>query len=94
LIDRKKLSDNEIESKLKELKNWKMENGKLYKYFEFKNFTQAFGFITRIALESEKIDHHPELFNVYNRVRVYLSTHSVNGLSEYDFLLARKIDEL
>jgi 4a-hydroxytetrahydrobiopterin dehydratase len=94
LIDRKKLSDNEIESKLKELKNWKMENGKLYKYFEFKNFTQAFGFITRIALESEKIDHHPELFNVYNKVRVYLSTHSVNGLSEYDFLLARKIDEL
>ena len=88
LIDRKKLSDSEIENKLKELKDWKIENGKLCKFFEFKNFTQAFGFITKIALEAEKIDHHPELFNVYNKVRVYLSTHSINGLSEYDFLLA------
>jgi 4a-hydroxytetrahydrobiopterin dehydratase len=94
LINRKKLSDNEIEVKLKEIKDWKVENGKLYKSFEFKNFTQAFGFITKIALESEKIDHHPELFNVYNRVRVYLSTHAINGLSEYDFMLAKKIDEL
>ncbi len=89
-----KLSDNEIERKLKEIKGWKIENGKLCKSFEFKNFTQAFGFITKIALESEKIDHHPELFNVYNKIKVYLSTHKVNGLSEYDFVLARKIDEL
>jgi 4a-hydroxytetrahydrobiopterin dehydratase len=94
LINREKLSDNEIEVKLKEIKDWKIENGKLCKSFEFKNFTQAFGFITKIALESEKVDHHPELFNVYNKVRVYLSTHTINGLSEYDFVLAKKIDEL
>ena len=94
MINREKLSDNEIEVKLKEIKDWKIENGKLCKCSEFKNFTQASGFITKIAIESEKVDHHPELFNVYNKVRVYLSTHTINGLSEYDFVLAKKIDEL
>ena len=89
-----RLSDNEIEVKLKEIKNWQIENGKLCKSFEFKNFTHAFGFITKIALESEKLDHHPELFNVFNKVKVFLSTHKINGLSEYDFLLAKKIDSL
>ena len=87
-----KLSDNEIEVKLKEIKNWQIENGKLCKSFEFKNFTHAFGFITKIALE--KLDHHPELFNVFNKVKVFLSTHKINGLSEYDFILAKKIDDL
>ena len=90
----KKLSENEIEVKLKKIKNWQIENGKLSKSFEFKNFTQAFGFITKIALESEKLDHHPELFNVFNKVKIFLSTHKVNGLSEYDFILAKKIDDL
>ncbi len=90
----KKLSDNEIEAKLKELRNWQIEKGKLCKSFEFKNFTQAFGFITKIALESEKLDHHPELFNVFNKVKIFLSTHKVNGISEYDFILAKKIDDL
>ena len=90
----KKLSDNEIEVKLKELRNWEIQQGKLCKSFEFKNFTQAFGFISKIALESEKLDHHPELFNVFNKVKIFLSTHKVNGLSEYDFILAKKIDDL
>jgi 4a-hydroxytetrahydrobiopterin dehydratase len=90
----KKLSDNEVEAKLKETKNWKIENNKLCKSFEFKNFIQAFGFITKIALESEKLDHHPELFNVFNKVNILLSTHEINGLSEYDFILAKKIDSL
>ena len=90
----KKLSENEIEVNLKKIKNWQIENGKLYKSFEFKNFTQAFGFITKIALESEKLDHHPELFNVFNKVKIFLSTHKVNGISEYDFILAKKIDDL
>ena len=90
----KKLFDNEVEVKLKELRDWKIKNGKLCKSFEFKNFTQAFGFITKIALESEKLDHHPELFNVFNKVKIFLSTHKVNGLSEYDFILAKKIDDL
>jgi len=94
LINLEKLSDNEIKVKLKEIKEWKIENGKLCKSFEFKNFTQAFGFITKIALESEKVDHHPELFNVYNKVKIYLSTHAINGLSEYDFMWAKKIDGL
>ena len=90
----KKLSDNEIEGKLKEIRNWQIEKGKLCKSFEFKNFTQAFGFITKIALESEKLDHHPEIFNVFNKVKIFLSTHKINGLSEYDFILAKKIDDL
>jgi 4a-hydroxytetrahydrobiopterin dehydratase len=90
----KKLTDNEIAIKLKEISNWEIQQGKLCKSFEFKNFTQAFGFINKIALESEKLDHHPELFNVFNKVKIFLSTHKINGLSEYDFILAKKIDDL
>lgn len=64
----------------------------LYKEFTFKNFNEAFGFMTRVALEAEKMDHHPEWFNVYNKVNITLSSHDVNGLSQRDLKLAIFID--
>ena len=60
--------------------------------FKFKSFNEAFGFMAQVALHAEKMDHHPEWFNVYNRVEVTLSTHDCGGLSEKDVELARKID--
>jgi 4a-hydroxytetrahydrobiopterin dehydratase len=64
------------------------------KSYHFGDFSEAWGFIARIALLAEKMDHHPELFNVYNRVEIVLSTHDAGGLSELDIKLARAIDEI
>jgi 4a-hydroxytetrahydrobiopterin dehydratase len=64
------------------------------KSYHFGDFSEAWGFIARIALLAEKMDHHPELFNVYNRVEIVLSTHDVEGLSELDVKLAHAIDEI
>ncbi len=63
------------------------------KNFAFKDFNEAFGFMTRVALKAEKMDHHPEWFNVYNRVEVTLSTHECQGLSERDVKLAKFMDQ-
>lgn len=62
--------------------------------FEFKNFSEAFGFMCRVAMQAEKLDHHPEWCNVYRTVDVTLSTHSVSGLSELDIKLARFMDKI
>jgi 4a-hydroxytetrahydrobiopterin dehydratase len=62
--------------------------------FELKNFVQAFGFMTKVAMEAEKLNHHPEWFNVYNKVTIDLVTHDVNGISNYDIKLARIINGL
>jgi len=64
------------------------------KRFEFRNFVEAFGFMTRAALHAERLDHHPEWFNVYRTVEVTLSTHDAGGLTELDVTLARKMDAL
>ncbi|RYG91279.1 4a-hydroxytetrahydrobiopterin dehydratase [Loktanella sp. IMCC34160] len=64
------------------------------KTYRFKNFVEAFGFMTRAAFWAEKLNHHPEWSNVYNRVSVVLTTHDVNGLTELDLRLARKMDDL
>jgi len=64
------------------------------KKFTFKDFNQAFGFMTRVALKADKMDHHPEWFNVYNRVEVTLSTHECQGLSDRDVTLAKFIEQV
>ena len=64
------------------------------KSFHFSNFSEAWGFLSRVALCAEKMDHHPEIFNVYNRVEIILATHDVDGVSDKDVLLAQAIDEL
>ena len=74
---------------------WEEKNNSLYRKFEFKNFSEAFAFMTRVALEAEKMDHHPLWTNVYNTVEISLSTHSAgNVVTEKDRKLAKKIDAL
>lgn len=74
---------------------WKEENNKLYRKFEFKNFSEAFAFMTRVALEAEKMDHHPLWTNVWNTVEIWLNTHSAgNVVTDKDRQLAKKIDAL
>jgi 4a-hydroxytetrahydrobiopterin dehydratase len=70
------------------------EKEAIKKVYNFKNFVQAFSFMTAVALESEKLDHHPEWFNVYNRVEVTLNSHFCAGLSRLDFKLAKTIDDI
>ena len=84
----KALSPEDVESRLTELAGWSLENGKLHREFTFANFVEAFGFMTRVALVAEKMDHHPEWSNVYNRVAVDLTTHDAGGLTTLDFELA------
>ncbi|KAM8776165.1 pterin-4-alpha-carbinolamine dehydratase isoform 1-T1 [Rhynchonycteris naso] len=66
----------------------------IFKQFHFKDFNRAFGFMTRVALQAEKLDHHPEWFNVYNKVHITLSTHECAGLSERDINLASFIEQV
>jgi 4a-hydroxytetrahydrobiopterin dehydratase len=90
----KRLSEQEIEREVSKLKGWKVANGKLNQKFEFNNFVQAFGFMTKVAMEAEKLNHHPEWFNVYNKVIIDLVTHDVEGISNYDITLASIINQL
>ena len=92
--DYRKLSDSEIREEMNSLKEWKLEKGKLHRDLEFQTFEDAISFMVRSSLEIVKLDHHPEWFNVYNRVRIDLVTHDVGGISQYDFILAKKLDSL
>lgn len=83
------------EAALARLSGWsKVESGRdaIAKTFKFKDFNEAFGFMTRVALMADKLDHHPEWFNVYNRVEVVLATHDADGVSELDVTLATFMD--
>lgn len=74
---------------------WKEEDNKLYRKFEFANFSEAFAFMTRVALEAEKMDHHPLWTNVYNTVEIWLSTHDAdNTVTEKDKKLSKAIDKI
>jgi len=83
------------EAALKVLPGWSAAESRdaIVKTFQFKDFNAAFGFMTRAALAAEKLDHHPEWFNVYNRVEVLLATHDADGVTELDVTLARIMDE-
>ncbi|MGH0167015.1 UNVERIFIED_CONTAM: hypothetical protein FKN15_051591 [Acipenser sinensis] len=92
------LSPAEREQFLQELKatGWAEveDRDALYKELSFKSFNQAFGFMTRVALQAEKLNHHPEWFNVYNKVQITLITHDCGGLSKRDVKLAQFIDKV
>ena len=88
-----KLSEGAAAQELAKLDGWEMEHGAIKKTFKFKDFNAAFSFMTRVALLAEKMDHHPEWFNVYNRVDVKLNTHDAGGLTALDFKMAGKMDE-
>ena len=89
-----KLSGAAREAALAELTGWSPVEGRdaIQKSYRFKDFTEAFGFMTRVALLAEKADHHPEWFNVYNKVDIVLTTHDADGLSLRDIKLAKAID--
>ena len=89
-----KLSAAEINEQLAALPGWSLDQDKLYRRFTFENFVEAFGFMSQVALLAERMDHHPEWFNVYNRVEIHLTTHDAGGISERDFTLARGIEKL
>ena len=80
---------------LRELGGWAEAKGRdaITKTFQFKSFSQAWGFMSRVALFAEKTDHHPEWFNVYGRVEVTLATHTAGGVTDLDVTLARKMDQ-
>ncbi|MEM7128807.1 MAG: 4a-hydroxytetrahydrobiopterin dehydratase [Chloroflexota bacterium] len=89
------LSEQELSSALQTIDGWSVVDGKLHRTLTFDNFVQAFGFMTQIALVAEVMDHHPEWYNVYNRVTIDLITHSAdNTITTLDIKLAHKIDQI
>ncbi len=91
-----KLTDKEIAAALAKLPGWSQVEGRsaIKKSYQFANFTEAWGFMARVALLAEKQDHHPEWFNVWNKVEITLSTHDAGGLSARDVRLAESIEKL
>jgi len=89
-----RLSDAEIEQALENVPGWTLRSGKLHREFRFRNFNQAFGFMTRTALHAEVMNHHPEWSNVYATVVVDLVTHSADGITKLDLALAKTMNAL
>ena len=89
-----KLTEAEVEKELKKLPGWSLQKGMLHRAFEFKDFSEAFGFMSRGALAAEAMGHHPDWSNVWNKVVVDLSTHSAKGITALDFELAAKMQAL
>jgi 4a-hydroxytetrahydrobiopterin dehydratase len=94
LTDNKKLSEAEIIAALEKLDGWSLSQGRLHKKFSFKNFVEAFGFMSRTALIAERLNHHPEWSNVYSTVIIDLTTHDVGGISTRDVEFAAEVERL
>jgi 4a-hydroxytetrahydrobiopterin dehydratase len=90
--DRVKLGDYDLQSRLLELRGWSIVEGKLHRQFRFKDFVEAFGFMTGVALIAESMNHHPEWSNVYNSVTIDLTTHDAGGITAVDFEFAKRVD--
>ena len=89
-----KATESEVQSVLAELESWTIKDDKLHREYRFRDFVQAIGFMSQVALLAERAAHHPEWFNVYNRVVVDLTTHEAQGITQKDFDLARKMEEI
>ncbi len=89
-----KLSDEQIKETISSLQGWRMVNGKLHKDFVFKDYVEAFGFMCKASIHIEKMNHHPEWFNVYNKLSVDLTTHDVGGITQNDVNLAKILNSL
>ena len=89
-----KLNEQQIETALKTLLGWKLEEGSIGKSFTFSNFKEAFAFMTRVAFEAEAQNHHPNWENVYNSVTIRLNTHDVGGITMNDIALAETIEQI
>lgn len=90
----KALTAQEIETRLREVQGWRVHEGKLRRELKFPSFVEAFGFLTSLAIVAERMNHHPEIYNVYNRVTLDLVTHDANGISKLDFELAAAANKL
>ena len=89
-----KLSAERIEAELAKLPAWRVQDGKLHRELKFEGFVEAFGFMTSVALAAQAKDHHPEWFNVFNKVVIDLTTHDAGGISENDLEMARRYEKL
>jgi len=89
-----KLSDSEIMAALSKLPDWEVESSKLHREYKFVDFVAAFSFMSGAALIAQSMDHHPEWFNVWNTVRIDLSTHDAGGITALDVTLAHAMEEL
>lgn len=89
-----KLSEGQIYKQLESVEGWDYYDDAIHTTFEFDNFMDAFSVMTRIALEAEKMGHHPDWHNLYNTLEITLTTHDVNGLTENDFILAKAIERI
>tara|TARA_B100000029_G_scaffold466432_1_gene501939 strand:- start:279 stop:557 length:279 start_codon:yes stop_codon:yes gene_type:complete len=89
-----KLTSSEIAERLPRVPDWRLDQNKLKRDFAFEDFVEAFGFMSRVAILAEKHNHHPEWFNVYNKVTIELTTHDASGITARDFALAASIDGL
>ncbi len=95
-MDRKKLDREAIAAALAGLEGWVLapDGGAITRTFAFRNFSEAFGFMSRVALAAEKMDHHPDWSNVYKTVEVRLNTHDAGGITALDFDLARRMNRI
>jgi 4a-hydroxytetrahydrobiopterin dehydratase len=95
-MSREKLSPEAVSAALAEVPGWSLaaDGRSIRRVFTFKNFSEAFGFMSRAALAAEKLDHHPDWSNVYKTVDVTLNTHDADGLTELDFKLAKRMDKI
>ncbi len=89
-----KLGKDELRDAVEKLSGWSLEIDKLHREFRFQDFNEAFGFMARVALVAESMEHHPEWFNVWNRVVVDLSTHDAGGVTSLDVELAQKMNDI
>ena len=89
-----RLTEEQIRAELSGLQGWSVVNGKLHKDFVFDDFIEAFGFMCKAAMHIEKMNHHPEWFNVYNKISVDLVTHDAGGITQNDIALARTLNLL
>ena len=87
-------SENEISERLLSLEGWGQDGNQIVKQFKFKNFVESIGFVSKVAILAERVDHHPDILIEYSKVTITLSTHSEGGLTEKDFNLATEIQEV
>ena len=88
------IEKNQLDSFIEKNPSWIIDNKTIKKEFKFENFIEAFGFMSKVALLSEKIDHHPDWQNIYNKVKINLTTHDKGGITNNDIKLAEAIDKL
>lgn len=90
----KKYGLDDINKNLKNFDGWTYNNSAIEKSFTFKDFSEAFAFMTRVAMIAETLNHHPDWSNVYNKIKIRLSTHDANGITDKDFAFAEKVESL